>query len=183
MNKSLNAPTLLVICFSFFVAGVVLLHTLYPRTSKYFFYKSAAVIAPLIFSCEGYTDNTYGIHPLLFKKIEQVKVELREKGIDIRVTQGHRDLVQQNLLYEQGRSTSGPVVTNAKPGLSYHNYGWAVDVVVYKNGKPHWDSRHWAYIGEIGKSKGLIWGGDWKGFPDRPHFQLKVTDILPWSAS
>jgi peptidoglycan L-alanyl-D-glutamate endopeptidase CwlK len=40
-------------------------------------------------------------------------------------------------------------------------------------GKNDWDVSHpgWAKAAELGKSVGLEWGGDWKGFKDMPHFQ------------
>jgi peptidoglycan L-alanyl-D-glutamate endopeptidase CwlK len=36
-----------------------------------------------------------------------------------------------------------------------------------------WDeSNPWALLGEEGKKLGLEWGGDFKSFTDRPHFQI-----------
>ena len=84
----------------------------------------------------------------------------------------------------KGRTTSGGKVTNAKAGQSYHNYGLAIDVVEvspmygYKKGYP---SSRWDKIARIGKSLGLEWGGDWKSFVDKPHFQLnkgKTSQLL-----
>ena len=35
------------------------------------------------------------------------------------------------------------------------------------------DSDGWfSKVGQIGKKFGLEWGGDWKGTPDKPHFEL-----------
>lgn len=31
----------------------------------------------------------------------------------------------------------------------------------------------WAAMGNIGRTLGLEWGGDWKTFVDQPHFQLR----------
>jgi peptidoglycan L-alanyl-D-glutamate endopeptidase CwlK len=50
------------------------------------------------------------------------------------LTSGYRSKKEQNELYAQGRSKPGQVVTNAKAGQSYHNYGLAVDfVIIHKN--------------------------------------------------
>ena len=86
-------------------------------------------------------------------------------------------MVRKAFLYSKGRIISGNIVTYALPGISYHNYGLAVDVCEYKNGKPFWHTKNWAVIGSIGKKHGLIWGGDWKRLVNKPHFQLKLNNL------
>lgn len=103
-------------------------------------------------------------------------------GIDLLITSTYRDYESQQALYNQGRTTPGPVVTNAKPGYSFHNFKCAVDVVPLINGKPVWDNEElWKKIGEIGKSCGLEWAGEWKTFKEYPHFQytggLSLEDL------
>jgi peptidoglycan L-alanyl-D-glutamate endopeptidase CwlK len=88
------------------------------------------------------------------------------------VTSTYRDHESQTALYNQGRTTPGKVVTNAKAGQSWHNHRCALDVVPLVNGKAIWDDQAvWKQIGEIGKSCGLEWAGDWKTFKEYPHFQ------------
>jgi peptidoglycan L-alanyl-D-glutamate endopeptidase CwlK len=62
-------------------------------------------------------------------------------------------------------------VTNAKPGQSFHNYGLAIDVCPFINGKPDWKSKLWDRIGALGESIGFAWGGRWKSIKDLPHFE------------
>jgi peptidoglycan L-alanyl-D-glutamate endopeptidase CwlK len=94
------------------------------------------------------------------------------KGIDLLVTSTYRDNDSQNALYAQGRTTPGKIVTRAKAGQSWHNWRCALDVVPLVNGKAIWDDQAvWKQIGEIGKSCGLEWAGDWKTFKEYPHFQ------------
>lgn len=97
-----------------------------------------------------------------------------------------RTIAEQDALYAQGRTKKGPVVTNAKGGLSYHNYGLAIDIVliVDKDGNGSyetaaWDTKSdfdkdgkadWKEVVTIFKEHGWEWGGDWK-FVDAPHFQ------------
>ena len=78
----------------------------------------------------------------------------KAKGIDLLVTSTYRDNESQAALYAQGRTTPGDVVTNARPGQSWHNYRCALDVVALVNGKPIWNKKDpiWQKIGEIGKS-------------------------------
>lgn len=96
----------------------------------------------------------------------------KSKGIDLLVTSTYRDSESQDALYAQGRSTPGNIVTRAKAGQSWHNWRCALDVVPLVNGKAIWDDQAlWKQVGEIGKSCGLEWAGDWKTFKEYPHFQ------------
>jgi peptidoglycan L-alanyl-D-glutamate endopeptidase CwlK len=96
----------------------------------------------------------------------------KAKDIDLLVTSTYRDSESQNALYAQGRTTPGNIVTRAKAGQSWHNWRCALDVVPLVNGKAIWDDQAlWKQVGEIGKSCGLEWAGDWKTFKEYPHFQ------------
>ena len=144
-------------------------------------YKGIGRIAIMVLHTGGKDqsyDTKYGIHPYMLSKVELLLKEAKSKGIDLRVIQGFRDLETQRKYYNQGRTTKGGIITNAAPGFSYHNYGWAVDVCEYTNGIPNWKSKRWNEIGEIGKKHGLVWGGDWTRLVDKPHFQLSANDIV-----
>lgn len=96
----------------------------------------------------------------------------KSKGIDLLVTSTYRDNESQSALFAQGRTAPGKVVTNAKPGQSWHNHRCALDVVPLVNGKAIWDDNAlWMQIGKLGESCGLEWAGRWKSFPEFPHFQ------------
>ena len=105
-----------------------------------------------------------------------------------------RTFAEQDALYAQGRTklfdangrTLG-VVTKAKGGQSIHNFGLALDIVLLKdtNGDGTFESASWEdtldfdkdgradwmEIVSILKKNGWIWGGDWKSFKDKPHFE------------
>ena len=110
----------------------------------------------------------------MMKKADTLVEIMKLLGKDIRITESYRSCERQNALYAQGRTTVGSIVTNAKCGESYHNYGLAFDVVFRETGynAPEAD---WQLLGTIGKALSLNWGGDWKGFVDRPHFEVKMT--------
>lgn len=97
----------------------------------------------------------------------------KDADIDLLVTSTYRDLESQNQLYEQGRTLPGRIVTNARPGESYHNYRCALDVVPIIFGKPEWDTSNpvWQHIGELGERAGLEWAGRWIHFKEMAHFQ------------
>jgi peptidoglycan L-alanyl-D-glutamate endopeptidase CwlK len=105
-----------------------------------------------------------------------------------------RSIAEQDALYAQGRTklfdSKGKrlgIVTNAKGGSSFHNYGLAVDIVLLidndGNGSyesASWDTKKdsdkdgisdWLECVAIFKKYGWEWGGDWKRFNDAPHFQ------------
>lgn len=116
-----------------------------------------------------------GLKPELNQLASSLIEKAKEQGINLILTSGYRTSEQQQRLYDQGRLTEGPVITNAKPGKSKHEIGEAFDVaVIDENGRPSWpeDNSLWKRIGDIGKSIGLVWGGEFKT-PDRPHFELK----------
>lgn len=89
----------------------------------------------------------------------------KELGIKLRVTSALRTVAEQDALYAKGN------VTKARGGQSYHNYGLAIDVVEIKNGQAIWNC-DWPKISAVGKRFGFEWGGDWKNFVDKPHFQM-----------
>ncbi len=120
------------------------------------------------------------VHPKLSDLIQKLAIQMANEGIDLHVTQGLRSFDQQAILYAQGRTTPGPIVTNAPAGHSWHEYGLAVDVAPFDmQGKPDWDVNHpsWARIITVGESLGLYSGSHFgehslHPHPDDPHFQL-----------
>lgn len=112
------------------------------------------------------------LHPRLQSLCRKLIEACKIRGIDLIVTSTLRDAEYQASIYEQGRTKSGPIVTNAKY-IGPHGFGLAFDVVPVVNGKAVWGNNTlWKIIGEEGKRLGLEWGGDWKSIVDKPHFQL-----------
>jgi len=125
------------------------------------------------FAVKAPTGTIDRLQPLVERKAANVILEMKRLGHEVRVVEGFRSLERQKELYEQGRTTPGAVVTNAKAGESFHNYGVAVDFVFRKEGY-NASSALWNLLGKVGKLQGFEWGGDWKGFKDRPHFELPL---------
>jgi len=111
--------------------------------------------------------------PPVRKRVEAFLNAAKAAGIDLLVTSTYRDHASQAALYAQGRTAPGKIVTNAKPGQSFHNHRCAIDVVPIRNGKPVWDAKDpiWQEVGKLGKAAGLEWAGDWKRFREMAHFQ------------
>ena len=124
------------------------------------------------------------LHPAIREEVKNL-IEQAEGVVDetlaIRVVQGLRTIEEQDALYAQGRTIPGSIVTKAKGGSSYHNYGLAIDICwLYKddNGDYKYDDvKSWKQGGnfrkviEIFKAAGYTWGGDFKSIPDGPHFE------------
>lgn len=101
-----------------------------------------------------------------------------------------RTFSEQADLYAIGRTKPGKRVTQAGPGLSMHNYGLAVDIVLINGTSASWETKKdfdgdgkadWMEIVTIFKQHGWAWGGDWR-FTDDPHFEKSfghsVRDLL-----
>jgi peptidoglycan LD-endopeptidase CwlK len=132
-----------------------------------------------------------GLHPKVAELAETLIVFCLNYGIKIDITRGFSSIEAQNRLYAQGRTSPGNIVTNAKGGESYHNYGLAFDIVVLKDGvTPSWDRKidvnkdsepDYNEVGEFGEFLSLEWGGRFKSIIDLPHFQytfgLSIRDL------
>lgn len=97
-----------------------------------------------------------------------------ESGLNItlRISQGLRTIAEQDALFAQGRTGPGKIVTNAKGGQSYHNYGLAVDLVELKSdGSVNWNFDY-KKLKPYSDKYGIEWGGTFKSILDKPHFQL-----------
>ena len=96
------------------------------------------------------------------------------QGMRVLVTCTARTAAEQADLYAQGRTKPGNIVTNAKPGQSFHEYKVALDLYPNPGGKPDFSGKHpwWPRIAAIFKAHGFEWAGEWKRFPEMPHFQM-----------
>lgn len=130
---------------------------------------------------------------LLHPRVKEEAVELYGEIVKAltgraicRFTHTLRTFAEQDKLFAQGRTAPGKIVTRARGGQSYHNYGLAIDIALLvdtdRNGTfetASWDTRSdfdqdgradWMEVVDIFKRYGWEWGGDWR-FIDKPHFQ------------
>ena len=125
----------------------------------------------------------HGLHPAVFTAANALIERCYGCGVPILITQGLRTIAEQEVLYAQGRTKPGAIVTNARGGYSYHNYGLAVDfALLLPNGSSvSWDMNRdgnndrmadWLEVVQQAKRLGFEWGGDWTTIKDYPHVQL-----------
>lgn len=129
------------------------------------------------------TSRLTNLHPVVRSAATALIERCYKLNIPILITQGLRTIAEQDALYAQGRTKPGAIVTNARGGYSYHNFGLAVDfALLLPNGSSvSWDMRRdgnnnqiidWQEVVKEAKALGFEWGGDWTNFKDYPHFQM-----------
>jgi len=116
------------------------------------------------------------LHPQVRDKARELVQKCAEQNIYILISSNpFRTVKRQQELYDQGRTTPGPIVTNAKPLESYHSLGLAFDIVFEGTSYPPKSDPRWQRVGNIGESIGLAWGGS---FGDFPHFQYDLGGTI-----
>jgi peptidoglycan L-alanyl-D-glutamate endopeptidase CwlK len=118
--------------------------------------------------------NLEGVHPDLVRVMHRA-IAITE--VDFTVIEGLRTRERQKKLVEKGASTT----MNSR-----HLTGHAVDIVPFVDEDGDGDreiSWHWPFYAQLApfvfraaSAEGvpIEWGGNWKSFPDGPHWQL------PW---
>lgn len=115
-------------------------------------------------------DRLQGVHPDLVKLMSEA---IKESPYDFSITEGRRDSARQQQLVKEGKSRT----LNSR-----HLTGHAVDIAVFIDGKLTWDFDKYKAVAEhvkkVAASLGvsIIWGGDWRGLVDGPHFELNRKD-------
>lgn len=128
--------------------------------------------------------NLQGIHPSLISLMEAA---IAECPVDFTITCGVRTTAEQQQLYSQGRTASGPRVTNcdgvktkSNHQIKQDGFGHAVDLYPIRDGKVQVNDVAGLkiiadHIKKTALNQGIkiSWGGDWK-MKDYPHFELKA---------
>lgn len=134
--------------------------------------------------------NIDSLHPLIREDVKKFIYDLKNQKIDFLIYEGFRTMEQQAMDYGKGRTCAEvekvglsckysdrgkAIITNAPPGLSYHNYGLAFDGVQLINGSPDWNYTNADLINSTAFKYGFTNG---KSFGDKPHFESqKYGDI------
>jgi peptidoglycan LD-endopeptidase CwlK len=146
--------------------------------------------------------------PDLREKLPRLMDACASRGVTIRPYIGLRTPIEQAKLWRQSRASeaiaqkivelrqaganfiadcvehagpqNGPHVTNALPGLSWHQWGEAVDSFWLVNGNSEWSTdklvgglNGYHVMADEAEKIGLSAGGHWVSFKDWPHVQLR----------
>lgn len=124
------------------------------------------------------------VQQIFAKWVAECQQIAQTHGYEYKVISGNRTWEEQAKIYAQGRTAPGKIVTNARPGYSNHNYGIAVDMGVFKNGKyldgdkPSEAEAFHRKAAEVAEKYNIEWGGSWKSFKDYPHFEYRTGKTL-----
>lgn len=95
--------------------------------------------------------------------------ECKAQGLKVLITETYRSQERQNYLYAQGRTRKGNIVTWTKNSRHTSRRAW--DICQNVKGQEYSNTTFFRRCGEIAKSLGIVWGGDWNT-PDMPHFEI-----------
>lgn len=102
------------------------------------------------------------LHPIMREAVAQLLQNFKAEALPFRVFEAFRNPVRQAWLYDQGRTPARPgaIVTHAKAWDSYHQYGLAVDFVLWLNSAWSWNTlginkERWLRLHALGKKVGL----------------------------
>lgn len=117
--------------------------------------------------------------PELRPKVKAVLEALKRRGFSPVIFFGWRSVAVQLKLHSSG---------NSKVKFSFHNAqqpngtpkSYAADIIDsrYSWSKQAETSGFWKALGEVAKTEGLHWGGDWASFRDWAHVQLLPNSEL-----
>jgi peptidoglycan L-alanyl-D-glutamate endopeptidase CwlK len=122
------------------------------------------------------------LHPAIRAAVKKVLAELAQENIPFRAFEAYRSPARQRWLYAQGRTRSGNVVTWVGPWGSFHQYGLAVDFVLFRKNDWSWDDNGpeaawWTRLHEIGARHGLR-----PIHKEKPHLQFAGCEIADLKA-
>lgn len=135
-------------------------------------------------------ENLGSLNKRALAKFEPFLTEAEElmatQGVKVEVISGLRSWAAQAALYASGRTKPGKIVTKARPGSSWHNYGLAIDLGLFQagnglyldEGKPALADVFYQQIGKVAAKHGIEWAGNWKSFTETPHFQVTFGKTL-----
>jgi hypothetical protein len=99
------------------------------------------------------------LEPTTRQLVENIIAAAKHMGIEIMIFETYRSQERQQQLFHNGATRLRTV--------GVHQYGLACDVVRSIGGEPSWKG-DFSFLGQLARSSGLIWGGDW-GAPEIKH--------------
>jgi hypothetical protein len=120
------------------------------------------------------TENYHG--EKLDNRLKEFLTEAKQAGVKLRLAEVDRKDSLQQKYYDQGRTTPGPIITNAQPGQSLHSESRhrAFDVdIIDSHGNVSNKASDYTKLADIAAKLGLVWGGNFKSLKgDLRHFEL-----------
>ena len=99
------------------------------------------------------------LEPTTRQLVEGIVSAAQQMGIEVMIYETYRSQDRQQALFNNGATKLRTV--------GVHHYGLACDIVRVAGGEPCWKG-DFSFLGQLARSSGLIWGGDW-GDPNIKH--------------
>lgn len=111
------------------------------------------------------------LYPPFRDALVRALLRAKGKGVVAYPFETWRSPGRQGVLYSQGRTELGSIVTNALAWQSWHQYGLACDLAFGGPGAWNW-AGDWQTLGEAMMAEGLEWyGAPGAPFKETPHVQ------------
>lgn len=126
------------------------------------------------------TERIALLHPKLQDRAtEFVQLCEKENGVLVLVTETLRSFDKQAEYYASGRTKPGKIITKAKPGSSYHQYGLALDHVPMHRSTGNLYTTDWSRPLYLQRTIPVALALGWESlaysptFPETPHLQIR----------
>ncbi|CAK7024357.1 M15 family metallopeptidase [Tissierella sp.] len=153
-----------------FLLLLLLLFVIFPRTGVYAFLFDRGNYEYINESSTEIISDLDELSPKTRELAIKFLEKCEEKGLSVRITETYRTQARQEMLYKQGRTTSGSVVTWTKN--SKHTKRRAFDICENNTDDPYGDLEFFRKCAEIGKEVGLTPGYYFERYQDMPHYEL-----------
>jgi hypothetical protein len=107
------------------------------------------------------------LEPTTRQLVEQILIAAQQMGISLIIYETYRSQARQLELFNSGATRLRAV--------GVHHYGLACDIVKVVGGEPSWKG-DFSFLGQLARSSGLVWGGDW-GSPDIKHTFIDAVHV------
>lgn len=117
--------------------------------------------------------STNLLYPPFLAAMNEGLKKAKDAGHALTFFETYRPASRQDLLFAQGRNMPGQIVTNARGWTSWHQYGLAADIALFKDGKWSWEFDP-EVISKFFDPAKVKWGGP----TDGPHYQWAKLPTL-----
>ena len=107
------------------------------------------------------------LEPTTRQLVAQIIAAAEQMGISLMIFETYRSQGRQQELFDNG-------ATRLR-SAGVHRYGLACDIVRVVGGEPSWKG-DFSFLGQLARSGGLIWGGDW-GNPAIKHDFIDAVHV------
>jgi hypothetical protein len=153
-----------------FLLLLLLLFVIFPRTGVYAFLFDRGNYRYINESSTEINSDLDELSPKTRELAIKFLEKCEENGLSVRITETYRTQARQDMLYKQGRTTSGSIVTWTKN--SKHTKRYAFDICENNTDDPYGDLEFFRKCAEIGKEVGLTPGYYFERYQDMPHYEL-----------